>query len=63
MFCVILRVNSDYFFKQREADDLCGGEGVSFLCSMDRTLHYYLYELRLRKVKVNFRVLCSALIE
>jgi hypothetical protein len=50
---MILRINSDYFFKQRQPVDLCNGEVLCFLCGTDWILKYYLDELRLQKV--NFK--------
>jgi hypothetical protein len=51
-FHMILRVNSEYFLKQRQPVDLCNGEVWCFLCGTDWILKYYLDELRLQRVNL-----------
>jgi hypothetical protein len=50
VFRMIVRINSDYFLKQRKPVDPCGGEELCFLCGTGWILKYYLDDFRLQKV-------------
>jgi hypothetical protein len=51
-----LKVNNDYFLRQRLPVDLCNGEELCFLCGTDWILKYYLDELRLQRVNVTVKL-------
>jgi hypothetical protein len=57
VFRMILSVNRDYFLQQRKPVDIRNGEVWCFLSGTDWILKYYLGELRLQKVKVNFNII------
>jgi hypothetical protein len=55
MFHKILKINNDYFLKQRHPADLCNDKVLWFLCGTDWILNYYLVELRLQRVNIILR--------
>jgi hypothetical protein len=55
VFHMILRINSDYFLKQRQPVDLCNGEVLCFLCGTDWILKYYLDELHSPSYLLHFQ--------